>query len=239
MENAVDALKIAFAVFVFIIAFTVILTMFTQARETADVVLQSSDITEYMTYTEQSQIGSGITPTGEERIVGLETIIPTLYKYYKENYTVLFLNTNGLPLTLYETQTRYDLWSGYGTGLGYTNKYYNDKYETDICNFDVDDETRRHEPWVGSNKSYKENLDHFLQGGTYTYGVSWATEGKVTYDYGSGFIAKYDDAQFRESLGEYTYNSITAQDLEDEEDADRITNVKGKEKRIIVYTLQN
>ena len=106
MENAVDALKIAFAVFVFIIAFTVILTMFTQARETADVVLQSSDITEYMTYTEQSQIGSGITPTGEERIVGLETIIPTLYKYYKENYTVIFLDSDGSPLTLYESEVK-------------------------------------------------------------------------------------------------------------------------------------
>ena len=224
MENAVDALKIAF---------TVILTMFTQARETSDVVLQSSDITEYMTYTDQSQILGGITLTGEERIVGLETIIPTLYKYYKENYTVVFLDTDGSPLTLYETRTRTRQWS-----TGYTNRYYTDNNERRICAFDVDDETRRHEPWVGSNQSYKQNLDNFLSGNSPTYNVSWNTGGSVTYDYGRGFLAEYADAQFRESLGEYTYNAITAEDLENEEDADRITNVQGREKRVIVYTLQ-
>lgn len=237
MENAVDALKIAFAVLVFVIAFTVILTMFTQARETSDVVLQSSDITEYMTYTDQSQILGGITLTGEERIVGLETIIPTLYKYYKENYTVVFLDTDGSPLELYETQTRPAQWS-----TGYTNRYYTDNDETKICAFDVDDETRRHEPWGGSNQSYKENLDNFLSGVSPTYGVSWNSDGNsagsVTYDYGRGFIQEYASDQFRESLGEYTYNAITAEDLENEEDADRITNVQGREKRVIVYTLQ-
>ncbi len=235
MENAVDALKIAFAVLVFVIAFTVILTMFTQARETSDVVLQSSDITEYMTYTDQSQILGGITLTGEERIVGLETIIPTLYKYYKENYTVVFLDTDGSPLDLYETQTRPTQWS-----TGYTNRYYRSNDETKVCAFDVDDETRRHEPWVGSNQSYKQNLDNFLSGNDPTYEVSWNTSGTVTYNYGNGrgFIAKYADDQFRESLGEYTYNEITTEDLENEEDAGRITNVQGREKRVIVYTLQ-
>ena len=233
MENAVDALKMAFGVLVFVIAFTIIMTMFTRARETSDLVLQSSDVTEYMTYTEQDDILSGVTLTGEERIVGLETIIPTLYKYYKENYTVVFLQQDGRPLELYETKTRPSQWS-----TGYTNRYYSDNDETKICAFDVDDETRRHEPWVGSNERYKENLDNFLSGNSPTYGVSWNTEGSVTYDYGEGLIKKYDDKQFRESLGEYTYNAITAEDLENEEDADRITNVQGREKRVIVYTLQ-
>ena len=234
MENAVDALKMAFGVLVFVIAFTIIMTMFTRARETSDLVLQSSDVTEYMTYTEQDDILSGVTLTGEERIVGLETIIPTLYKYYKENYTVVFLQQDGRPLELYETKTRPSQWS-----TGYTNRYYSDNDERKICSFDVDEETRRHEPWVGSNERYKENLDNFLSGNSPTYGVSWNTEGSVTYDYGEGLIKKYDDKQFRESLGEYTYNAMTAEELEQEEDGTRITNVKGKEKRVIVYTLLN
>ena len=70
MENAVDALKLAFGVLVFVIALTVIMTMFTQARETSDLVLQRSDITEFMDYTEQSQIVGGITLSGEERVGG-------------------------------------------------------------------------------------------------------------------------------------------------------------------------
>ena len=94
MENAVDALKMAFAIFVFIMALSLAIYMFTMARETSDVVLQSSDVTALMEYTEVSDM------IGEDRIVGLETIIPTLYKYYKENYTVIFLDTDGTPLEL-------------------------------------------------------------------------------------------------------------------------------------------
>ena len=98
MENAVDALKIAFAVFVFIIAISVSIYMFTMVGETSDIVLSSSDITEFMDYTEISDM------IGDDRIVGLETIIPTLYKYYKENYTVIFRNSDGTPMELYETK---------------------------------------------------------------------------------------------------------------------------------------
>ena len=89
MENAVDALKIAFGVFVFTIALSISIYMFTMARETSDTVLQSSDVTKLMEYIEASDM------IGEDRIVGLETIIPTLYKYYKENYTVIFLKSDG------------------------------------------------------------------------------------------------------------------------------------------------
>jgi len=112
MENAVDALKIGFAVFVFTMALSLAIYMFTEAKTTADIVLHSSDITTYMEYEEVAE-GS------ENRVVGLETIIPTLYKYYKENYTVIFRDSSGKFLPIYETQTNTELWSP-----GYINKYY-------------------------------------------------------------------------------------------------------------------
>ena len=83
MENAVDALKMGFAVLVFTMALSLTLYMFSQARETADSVLHSSDMTAYMEYDEA-------TADSENREVGLETIIPTLYRYYTENYTIIF-----------------------------------------------------------------------------------------------------------------------------------------------------
>ncbi len=111
MENAVDALKIAFAVFVFVIALSLAMMMFTQARETADIVLQSSDTARLAEYTELNEISSNVA-IEDDRVVGLETIIPTLYKYYKENYTVIFLESDGrTPLTIYESQMNPDLWS--------------------------------------------------------------------------------------------------------------------------------
>ena len=115
MENAVDALKIAFAVFVLVISLSVAMYMFNEAKATSDVVLQSSDVTEFMEY--ETGIEGVIMQSGE-RIVGLETIIPTLYKYYKENYTIIFRQENGRPLDLYNTQTNVNLWSE-----GYYNKY--------------------------------------------------------------------------------------------------------------------
>ena len=42
MENAVDALKIAFAVFVFVMALSITMYMFTIALETSDTVLTES-----------------------------------------------------------------------------------------------------------------------------------------------------------------------------------------------------
>ena len=230
MENVVVALKIAFAVFVFVMALSLAMYMFTQARETADVVLQSSDVTEFMDYTSLANVIDGSTTVdGNERIVGLETIIPTLYKYYKENYTVIFLNSNGSPLELYETQTNINLWS-----TGYTNKYYSNNTDLRVCSFDVDEETRRHEPWTGNTDYYKQNLDMFLSGGTFYY-PSGSGE---SYNYSDiigngGFIEKYKNSQFRESLGEYTFNSV------DSGATTGTTNVEGREKRVIVYTLMD
>ena len=220
MENAVDALKIAFAVFIFGMAITITVFMFSEVKETADILLQSSDVTEYMDYTEVNDITDTTANDGTERIVGIETIIPTLYKYYKENYTVIFLDRNGSPLELYETQTNSDLWSA-----DYINKYYGTK-DLRVCSFDVDEETSRHEPWTGSNQDYKENLDHFLQGGQYSYNVSWNNTGSITYDYGNGFIREYQSERFVESLGEYVYSSVNTAG----------TTVE-REKRVIIYTL--
>lgn len=230
MENAVDALKIAFAVFVFVIALSVTMYMFTIALETSDTVLQSSDVTEFMDYIEVSDM------IDDERIVGLETVIPTLYKYYKENYTVIFRNANGEPLELYSTKTNTNLWS-----QGYTNQYYSNNEDVRVCSFDVDEETRRHEPWTGNMNYYKQNLDMFLSGGTF---VAPSGNG-MNYDYSDrringwgnhSFIEQYKNSRFRESLGEYTYNAVNTETNTDGTTSG-LTNVEGRKKRVIIYTL--
>ena len=240
MENAVDALKIAFAVFVFVMALSLAMYMFTMAGETADLVLAKSDVTGYMDYEILRADEENVTYIGDDRIVGLETIIPTLYKYYKENYTVIFLEADGVtPMKVYETQTRVASWS--------TSGYHVDKYpglgDTDICSFDLNEEISRHEPWTGSagtgggtTNNYgriKENIDHFLFGNDdahpdgYEYSVSWGT-GTVTYDYGNGFISDHENDRFRESIGEYTYN---------EGSLNNNSHSSVKTKRVIIYTL--
>lgn len=252
MENAIDALKIAFAAFIFVIALTVAITMFSQLNNVSQIVLASSDITNFYTYNE-------VDYGKRYRIVGLETIIPTLYKYYRENYTVLFLDQNEEPLPLYESQTDRDLWgsgidptTGTNPNAGIIGIYYapneddskNYDYNS-VCAFDVEEETIRHEPWTGNANDFKENLDAFLNGDYFAYpsgGVD--DEGRSGYDYSdyirNGFMNEYAGDKFKEFLGEYEYD-ITTQYTNDDNDYEYDESnelLKQRKKRVIVYQLQ-
>lgn len=85
MENAADALKMAGAVLLFVLAISVAIVSFGQARETADTILDYKD-------RETVYIDGNLyyRATGTERTVGLETIIPTIYRAYIENYKIVF-----------------------------------------------------------------------------------------------------------------------------------------------------
>lgn len=83
MEDAVDALKIAFAVFVFVLALSIVFSAFSLAREATDAVIMHTDKDFYKHWTSESEF------TGDEgREVGVETVIPTLYRYFKEKFSV-------------------------------------------------------------------------------------------------------------------------------------------------------
>ncbi len=259
MESAADALQLSFIVFVFVMALTITITMFTQLNQVSTTVLASTDFTNFYDY--QLAIDHE-----SERIVGLETIIPTLYKYYKENYTVLFLDAveadgKYKPLPLYDSQTDRDNWGkglnedGTNDDAGIIGKYYaNNSDDNPVCAFDVDEEQARHEPWEGKNSDFKANLDKFLQGGIFEYPSGAKNEdGSIkAYNYtnnylkkGSrgGFIAKYGDRKFKEFLGEYTYNLLEEDENEEDPSSSqkKTSNdlIKNRKKRIIIYQLQN
>ena len=252
MENAVDALKMAFAVIVFVLALTIGIAVFTQARTASDVILHGQDSTEYYNYIHagiyDDETGEWIS-TGETRIVGIETVIPTLYRYYKENYTVIFLEADGTPLELYETMTEPTLWSGSDPARNYiapiVSKYYDGSLETHlgvksndlkICAFDLDEETNRHEPWTGNaNKDAKKNLDAFLNGGEFAFP---SNDGRI-YKY-KGFINKYGDKKFRELMGEYNYDlNANSDEPETNTHGAYDDTIKNKKKRVIVYQIVN
>lgn len=237
MENASDAIIMAGAMLIFVLAITVAMTVFSQARSTVDTVLYASDPTSYYEYldTENNNV--------KNRIVGLETIIPTLYKYYKENYTVVFLDEGGNGLPIYTTKTNPLLWSGNDSQTARNippiiNKYpgMNQGTKTTnikVCSFDVDEETKRHEPWVGSTIDYKTNIDAFLQGGIFEYpngSGDW-------YDYSKmwrkGFAEQFKDRKFRETIGEYSIK-VKEDNLTSELDQGIRNN---KNKRVIIYQL--
>ena len=237
MENATDALYIGFAVLVFVLALTISITMFTQLNRVSSIVISSTDITNFYEYE-----GSDANKTS--RIVGLETIIPTLYKYYKENYTVIFIDSTGKPLHLYNSISNRDLWgnginsaTGKDPNIGNIGKYYTENknlYEQydnyPVCAFDYDEEIIRHEPWIGNSEDYKRNIDAFLNGGIFSYS---SNPGQIAYNYtteigNGGFIGQYGCYKFKEMIGEYTYNISSTNDNE---------LLKNRKKRVIIYQI--
>ena len=93
MENASEALKIAFAVMLFVLALTLSISSFSQANRAVQAITTLRDRESEYTYVKPTR--------GGNRIVGAETIVPTMYKAYRENIEIIFLDKNGNPLPIY------------------------------------------------------------------------------------------------------------------------------------------
>ena len=136
MENAADALKMAGAVLLFVLAISIIILSFGQVRESADTIIDYRD-------RETLYIDGNYYYNGNEnsRYVGLETIIPSVYRAYLENYRIVFdgikplykingeenyslelENINGTNLTLANNETKAEFLQGILYGKFKNNK---------------------------------------------------------------------------------------------------------------------
>ena len=112
MENAVKALEYAFAVLVFVIAITISINLLNQSKSTSDLIFTSLDQSTYYDDVELTDAEKN----ANGRIVGVETIIPTLYRNFKENYVIEFYTKNKeeliLRLDFSEENQRREIWTG-------------------------------------------------------------------------------------------------------------------------------
>lgn len=152
MENAVDALKMGFAVLVFVIAISVAIMAMGQAKETSETVFYMTDKTNFYEYLSDEKLPEG-------RIVSGETIIPTLYRYYKENFNVVILNKSGDKLAVFNLEEEI--------------KAYNKNYKS--------------APWLGNaNIDTKKRVDLELSGETGVINGVKYTPKQSLLDYFSG-----------------------------------------------------
>lgn len=97
MENAVDALKMAAAVMIFVLALSISITAFSEARIASTTLLDYTDREFFLG--KEDYYNS----TTKKRTVGIETIIPAIYKaYYDESYKIRFYYNDGNPIELYK-----------------------------------------------------------------------------------------------------------------------------------------
>ena len=207
MDNAIDALKIAFAVLVFVMALTVTMRVFSQAKEVSDEVFYMADKTNFYEYTSDDRIPEG-------RIVSGETIIPTLYRYYKENFNVIILDANGKELCTFNLEQEI--------------KNYNNDYKS--------------APWLGNaNVDTKLRVDIEVAGGKGTInGVEYKAqiqEGLLDYVKGKKFKETFSESRY--SGKEITINSDgEVVYVEDEiPENETLEIVKGNTKIEITYQL--
>ena len=88
MENAADALQMAAAVLIFVLALSISINAFGEARQTSQMLIEYNDREYDTTYIEQND--------GTQRTVSVESIIPNIYKAAKENNKIVFENCESL-----------------------------------------------------------------------------------------------------------------------------------------------
>ena len=93
MENAADALKIGFSVLMFILALSLSISSFTLANSSIQAIVEMRDTRANYTY---------LTPSKDlTRTVGVESVVPAMYKAYQENFRFGFLDNRSNEIPLY------------------------------------------------------------------------------------------------------------------------------------------
>ena len=108
MENLSHALYLAFAMLGFVLAFSVALALVNQLNSTTETIVYSLDGSYYDSFSLGELIENN-EDRNRSRIVGIDSIIPTLYRYYKESFSVKILDESGNLLQYFDTTTETDV----------------------------------------------------------------------------------------------------------------------------------
>ncbi len=103
MENASDALHFVFGVFIFLLACVLLFIMVDLVLNVTTDAILKGDKAEYFTYVKNPD--DTIIDANGNRIVTLESIIPALYRYAIESYSVTIIDKDGDIVTRFSSNT--------------------------------------------------------------------------------------------------------------------------------------
>lgn len=239
MDDASRALIMAFSVFVFVIALTLSMFMFSQVATTSEALTFYADSTRYydnVEFDKDSIIADDDElKDGTARLVSAETIIPTLYRYYKENFCVKIYDASNNLIQIFDINLEGNVHNAIGyaaaSGEGSTHpeisnyayqKLYNDQDKPNYL-FGA--------PWLGSTESIKNRIDYFVNGK-----AGYINNTYVDYTDNAFYNARLDKKMFKEKFISYTYSGQT---IETDEGDTLVTGASAKNKIVITYTIVN
>lgn len=230
MENVTKALLMAFSMMMFVVGFSFSMYMINKVTSTSESVMSTIGTSKYYDSVEVNDIST--------REVGIETIIPVLYRYYKESYTVDIYDGDTL-IQKFDTTIE-------GEMNSVAKKSSVSGREASLKSaYDLNGTGNKPEaymfgaPWTGSNEAQKTRIDYFLSGMKgYISGVEvdYGENSPAFKNNVGGFIGKYKETTFIESFVEYVY---TGETVSTSEGIETITgSTQEKSKIVITYRVK-
>lgn len=251
MENAAEALKMAGAVLIFIIAMSVAFMMITLTRSTADTIFATTDKQEYV-----DNITAMVQTGDENRVVGLDTIIPTIYRYAQENYGVTIID-NGNIVALYDLQVENTVSSisttweagkasedklkelaskinAYTSYVDSSYTYSDEEYRNLFRKIYLIKKPNSYScPWTSSTYNIMKRIGAEMEGSVVYFGDETNRElehdGRI-FGANQGFINKYKNDVRGDTFKEYYYTVKERNPLNDEEETTKLQIIYEKIK---------
>ena len=242
MENLSKALYIAFAMLVFVVAFSVTMFMVNKLNYTSQEIVFRLDKTNYYDSLELSDVISTNNDAGvdnrTERVVGIDTIIPTLYRYYKESFAVKILDVNGNLLQYFDTTAEADVMKASVT----LSSHRTSEQKALLSLYGASKPCNMFgAPWLGStNKDAKARIDMYIDGESGYINNTFV-------DYTNNNLRQYGNRKFKEIFSQYAYEGDTLTEgtylSPGEEVSDDLITLTGTKqiatKIVITYQLLN
>lgn len=215
MENVADALKMAGSVLLFVMALSICVLSFSQARESVDNILAYSDRESlYIENDDRFYYLSSSSDTN--RYVGKETIIPAIYRSYKESYKIVF----NFPDNTYYLFER-------------------DGEEVNYINLETESIAKGKEEEFLNGIIYGD-----FENGKYEFirGFNYRITPNVNslYNY---LTDKESNYKIKESLGTYYIQDLSSDgeqyETDNDSSANAILEVNKDERRVITYTFES
>lgn len=259
MDNVVQAIFLAFAMFVLVIGLSTSAYLINEMNTAAVAVIRANDKTsDYQTISfdssgikSRSKLDTTSLDNGfRKRTVSADTVISTLYRYYKENYAVEIYDTSGLN-QLFDLTVETKINSSNSEKLQYEKEYDSDgnvisinvneatpvkdalvkAYQTTYNN-PSNKEYMWGAPWLGSAKDIEQRIDLYVSSKAGYIGDRYV-------NYKNNDFASLKDKKFSEQFIQYTFDGETYTDTNGEDVETLVGSRQELKKILIVYRVLN